>query len=60
MKSPYLDITNRAEGRSLEVTHNAGLAEGVEALDDGGGVDEVAGAEHTHQVSVELCQLHAA
>lgn len=42
----------------MQVAHDARLAEGVEALDDGGGVDEVAGAQHAHQVGVELRQLH--
>lgn len=60
MSSSYLNITNGTEGRRLEVTHDASLTEGVEALDDGGGVDEVAGAEHTHEVGVELRQPHAA
>lgn len=56
----YLNITNWAERRGLQVTNNASLAEGVQALDDGGGIHKVAGAEHTHQVGVELRQFHAA
>ena len=56
----YLDITNRTEGRSLQVANDTGLAEGMQAFYNGGGVHKVAGAQDTHQVGVELRQLHAA
>ena len=44
---------------SLQVLHDARLAEGVQALGDRGGVHQVAGAQAARDVLVDLLHLHA-
>lgn len=54
-----LDITNGTVFACLQVVHDACLAEGVQTLNDGGGIDEVSPADHAHKVGVELSDLEA-
>lgn len=50
----HLDIADRTVLARLQVPHDARLAEGVQALDDGRRVDEVPAAQHAHEVRVQL------
>lgn len=49
-----LHVTHGAVLVGLQVAHDARFAEGMQALHDGSGVDEVPPAEGTHEVRVQL------
>lgn len=47
-----LDIADGTILAGLQVTHDTGLTEGVEALYDGCCINEVPAAEHAHEMGV--------
>lgn len=53
----HLDVAHGADLVQRQVAHDARLAEGMQTLDDGGGVNKVTPAEDAGQVRIQLHQL---